>query len=448
MKICVIGAGFVGLVTSVYFAESGHEVICVDFDEKKIDSINSGKAHFFERGLDKKLKGVIGHQLRASTDFNRSVNESSYIFVCVGTPTTELGKIDLSFIIKVSDQLAEIIRDTNDIKTIVVKSTVVPGTTRKLLSERLAVHSQKENGKDFFVAMNPEFLREGNAVSDMFDPDRIIVGSDDAGTQEKVLDLYLDVEPEIKLGVSLETAEMAKYVSNTFFASLISFSNEIGKISASLPNINVSELFYSLYLDRRLMRSSGVQNLQANSVTSYLWPGIGFGGSCFPKDVRALIDFSLDRTVDVPFLQSVIETNEQQPKYLIDRFLSSLEEKPIRVAVLGLSFKPGTDDVRDSKSLEVIKLLSEKGIEIIAYDPLVKQMSHDPSLRFATSAESAIDQSDAIIIATSWKKFSSPEIVSCLIDKGCPILDCRLFLIEHSHKFSCYHGPGIPENTN
>ena len=223
MKICVVGAGFVGLVTSVYFAEMGHDVICVDLDETKINSINKGKAHFFEAGLDQKLKKIINKNLIASTNLNKSVIKSNCIFLCVGTPTSPSGSIDLSYVAKVADQLADIIKDSREPKTFVVKSTVIPGTTRKIFIDRIANRSGKEAGKDFFVAMNPEFLREGSAVSDAFNPDRVIVGADDRFTQNEILGLYENEEHELKVSLNWHHV-----FSRSFSKRRFNCFNEIG----------------------------------------------------------------------------------------------------------------------------------------------------------------------------------------------------------------------------
>ena len=442
MQVCVVGAGFVGLVTSVYMATLGHIVSCVDKDETKVKLINSGKLPFHEAGLKEALAKVLDVNLSVTDDLIQASLNAEYVFVCVGTPTSRSGGIDLSFLEAVVSDLSETLKHTvTKGKTFIVKSTVVPGTTRKLFIEQMEARSGKTYGADFFVAMNPEFLREGSAVDDAFNPDRVIVGADNVTTTSRVLSLFSDVPSELKISVGLETAEMCKYLSNMFFASLISFSNEIARLCESVPGVQPDALFRSLYFDRRLSVSFASQEQRAIGASTYLWPGVGFGGSCFPKDVEAISNFGLQNDVATPLLDSVLKINKSQTSHLLNRLFENFSFDS--ATVLGLSFKPETDDIRDSKSLEIISALLNRGIPVSVYDPLVKTLPEGYDVTHEKDLMTAIKNSSLLIIATSWDVFKSEKVISNILREQPVVLDCRLFLSSYSDKIVNYMGPGI-----
>jgi UDPglucose 6-dehydrogenase/GDP-mannose 6-dehydrogenase len=439
MNITVIGVGFVGLVTSVYFASHGHNVVCYDKDKKKIELAKNGESHFFEIGLEKKIKTVLGKTLKFTDDCDLALKASDIIFVCVGTPTVS-GKIDLSALMSISKNIAFSLIDSSEAKTIVIKSTVVPGTASDVLVPIIEKHSGKKEGVDFLIASNPEFLREGTAVWDMFNPDRIIVGSNDPSISEKVLDLYPE-NSKNKFAVSLSTAELAKYSSNVFFATLISFSNEIARLCEVTPGADVGAIFKMLHNDRRLSIKTP-NGIEKAELCSYLWPGLGFGGSCFPKDLAALIEYSDKKFERINILNAVHDVNISQTRRVVESFLQ--QTKPSNVTLLGLSFKPDTDDCRHSKSLEIIEILQEYGVEVTVYDPLVKRLDLRTKIVFAMDAIDAVRQSDAVIIATSWKEFQTQEFVDCLIASSKPVLDARLSLYERKNEIqNNYFSPGV-----
>ena len=443
MNICVIGAGFVGLVTSVFFAEMGHNVICIDKDETKINKINNGNPPFFEKDLEKKLRSSVKKNLEASSNLENAVRNSKYIFICVGTPSKNDGGIDLSYLENVSDALGAILQRLDKPRTIIIKSTVVPGTTRKVFINSIENKYKLKNGKDYFVSMNPEFLREGSAVSDMYNPDRIIVGADEDITQENVLALYSKISEIKKIRTSIETAEISKYCSNLFYATLISFSNEIASICQNIENTEIEKVFRSLYLDRRLLTNEKGKSAENIGATSYIWPGIGFGGSCFPKDLKALINFSESNDVKVPILKSVELTNNLQSELLISKFIEKF--KPKVLGILGLSFKPDTDDIRESKSIEIINVVKRQNLKLLVFDPLVKKIPNLNENCFQNSALDVIQQCDALVIATNWSEFKKVEIFEAINQKKCPLLDCRLSMIDYKNDLlGEYFGPGIP----
>ena len=438
MNITVVGVGFVGLVTSTYFASKGHNVTCYDIDKEKIKLAQSGKCHFFEDNLEYKMQNVLGKTLQFTHNSANAFEISDIIFLCVGTPTNG-GEIDLSALVSVSKEIGLSLINSIDTKTIVIKSTVVPGTASDIAAT-IEKYSKKVEGADFFIASNPEFLREGTAVWDMFNPDRIIVGSNEKSVSDKILNLYPE-DPNCKFSVSLTTAELAKYSSNVFFATLISFSNEIARLCEITPDIDVGMIFEMLHSDRRLSVKSDNGPNKAG-LCSYLWPGLGFGGSCFPKDLLALIAYSNKNLHDCNILHAVNDVNNLQTPHIIEGFLEKI--KPSNVALFGLSFKPDTDDCRYSKSLEIIEILAENKVGIIVFDPVVKSLSISENITFAKDPMDAISQSDAIIIATSWKEFQSEQFITLLSNSGKPVLDARLILHEQRSKLrEKYFGPGL-----
>lgn len=392
MKISVVGGGYVGLVTGTCFAELGHDVTIIEIESGKVQAINNGKPPIYENGLEELLKKNAGKRLRASTGYE-SVTTADIVFISVGTPPKPDGSANLSYIESASISIGEALKKTSSYCVVVVKSTVPPGTTEKIVRPAVLLASGKTE-KEIGFAMNPEFLREGRAVEDFLHPDRIVIGSSDPRAGDRVAEVYTNLRAPV-ISTGLTAAEMIKYTSNAFLATKISFSNEIGNICKNL-NIDVYEVMKGVGLDPRI----GPLFLNA---------GAGFGGSCFPKDVSALVSLAKESGEKPILLQSVLAVNEQQPHRMI-----SLLEKRIgtlvgkRVAILGLAFKDNTDDIRDSRAIPVIETLVKKGARVTAYDPMaIPNMQRlFPSIEYCPSAATALTGADACLVMTEWPEFS------------------------------------------
>ncbi len=405
MKISVVGAGYVGIVTGIGFAEIGHEVIFVDIDNEKVDLINSGKPPLYERGLEELMR-ENKKKYCATQDISEAVKHSEITFVCVSTPSKDDGSIDLSYVKSAAQEIGKALSSKKDYHIVVVKSTVVPGTTEEVVKPIIEKESGKEAFKDFGLAMNPEFLREGNAVHDFFSPDRIVIGVRDEKTRTILEKLYEPFNCP-KLITDIKTAEMIKYASNAFLATKISFANEIGNICKKL-GIDVYKVFEGVGLDHRIN-------------PSFFRAGIGFGGSCFPKDVKALIRKAEELGEDPKILKAVIEVNERQPLKMIEllkKHIPNLRGK--KIGVLGLAFKPDTDDVRESRAIPIVRALLEEGAKIIAYDPKAMKNFRRifPQVKYASSAEDVITKSDAVLIATEWKEFEELDYNGKIVIDG------------------------------
>lgn len=354
--------------------------------------INSKKPPIYEKGLQELLNKYVGKNLRATTDYKEIIN-TDVSFICVGTPSNPDGSINLSIVKSASESIGLALRDKNkkDYHVVVVKSTVVPETTEKVVAPII----RKYNNNIGFV-MNPEFLREGNAVHDFMNPDRIVIGSTDKKSGDLVEQLYMGLDAPI-IRTNPKTAEMVKYTSNSFLATKISFTNEIGNICKEL-GIDVYEVMKAVGLDFRIS-------------PYFLNAGVGYGGSCFPKDVKALIHKAKEIGYNPILLNSVIELNEKQPLRMIkllERKIGDLTRK--KIAILGLAFKNDTDDVRESRSIPVIKALKEKGAIIKAYDPMAipnmkKELKNYKDIIYCNTAEDALQDADACLVMTEWNEF-------------------------------------------
>ncbi len=393
MKISVIGSGYVGSVTAACFAEVGHEIVCVDIDEKKVEQINAGIPPIYEEGLGDLLRKYAGKKLIATIDYEFAVRETDISFICVGTPSAEDGSIDLSIVRAAATNIGEALAKKKGYHVVVVKSTVVPETTEKFVLPILEEASGKTAGKDFGVAMNPEFLREGKAVHDFMHPDKIVIGAIDRKSGDLISELYRKFECEVTR-TNPTTAEMIKYANNSLLATKISFANEIGNICKKL-GIDTYEVMAAVGKDFRIS-------------PRFLNSGAGFGGSCFPKDVKALIGKAKAIGYSPILLESVIAVNEKQPLLMTEiliRKIGNLAGK--KIAVLGLAFKNETDDIRESRAIPVIAELLRLGAKISAYDPLaienMKQVF--PTIEYSGKAEDALKGADACLVMTEWDEF-------------------------------------------
>ena len=409
MNIGVVGVGYVGLVTAAGLASVGHRVVCMDIDPRRVDAVNAGRSLLYEPGLDPLIaRGVRDGTLRATPNIGDAVRHSDAVFVCVGTPSAADGGIDLRAVRAAVRAIGEALRPRAERIVIVVKSTVVPGTTEEVIAPLLW---QKAGGdhRSIGLAVNPEFLREGRAVQDFLQPDRIVIGGIDEASAQTVADIYTAIRAPIRV-TTPRTAETIKYASNALLALLISFSNEIGAICESAAGVDSEEVMSALHLDRRL--SPSVDGLRvAPDILQYLKTGCGFGGSCLPKDVRALAHHARGIGVDPRMLDATVRVNDDRPRALVQLLteeLGSVKDAP--VAVLGLAFKPGTDDLRDSPAVAVVARLVRLGARVRAYDPAAREEARrcwagNTAVRICESARDACDGARAAVVATAWPEF-------------------------------------------
>jgi UDPglucose 6-dehydrogenase/GDP-mannose 6-dehydrogenase len=445
MDISVVGTGYVGLVSGVCLADKGHRVICVDLDEAKVAQINAGQSPIHEDGLDALLQANIGSRLTATTDLADAVANSSLTIIAVGTPF-DGSAIDTSYIEAAAKAIGALLRAKESFHTVVVKSTVVPGTTDEVVLPILEQASGKRAGHDFGVSMNPEFLREGSAIGDFMEPDRIVYGGTDERTFAVLNELYSVFANVDKIHTTNKTAEMIKYTANSLLATLISFSNEIGNLCTGLGGIDVVDVMKGVHLDKRLSPVLENGERVVPTITTFIEAGCGFGGSCFPKDVKALISHGQQAGQEMNILQSVIDLNHAQPLRLLSLLAKHFDSlQGLKIAVLGLAFKPGTDDMRESPAIPVVRALHEQGAEISAYDPVAtdearKEFSDVP-IEYAASVIAAVQGADAIVVITTWDEFASlPEIINNM--KSAPLLiDGRRMIDKNS--VPRYEGIGL-----
>jgi len=436
MKVSVMGTGYVGLVSGVCLAEKGHEVVCVDIDETKIEKINNGIPPIYEAGLEDLLKKNAGTRLNATADLRASVIESDLSLIAVGTPFDgEL--IDLTYIKTVSRQIGEALREKDGYHVVIVKSTVVPRTTDDVVLPILEAASGKKAGVDFGVGMNPEFLREGEAIDDFMHPDRIVLGGVDDRTHEVLEELYAPFKGVDVLKTNNSTAEMIKYTSNSLLATLISFSNEIGNLCASIGGIDAIDVVKGVHLDKRFSPILEDGTRIVPGFTSYIEAGCGFGGSCFPKDVKALIAHGPRVGEPMQLLDAVIDINRKQPQQMLDRLIKHFPSvKDVPVAVLGLAFKPGTDDMRESPAIPVVKWLQQHGAKIKAYDPVARHEAEEvfgrSGIEYCNKVSSTIEGVEVIMLITCWDDFKEiPRLLEGQ-DKQPLIIDGRRMIDKRS----------------
>ena len=416
MNISIIGTGYVGLVTGVGLAEKGHRVICVDTDGSKVDSINRGVPPIFEKDLEGMLERLVKEEkLEATMDTANAVKNSQVTFICVGTPSSEDGSIDTSYVERASQDIAEALMEKDEYHVVCVKSTVVPGTTEGLVLPIMEV-AGLEMGKDMGLGMNPEFLREGVALDDFMNPDRIVIGGADDRSKSVLREIYQDFESPVVV-TDIKTAEMIKYVSNALLATKISFANEMSRICEKI-GADVYGVMDGVGLDSRIERK-------------FLDAGVGFGGSCFPKDVMALIHFCRWQGVNPRILEAVIKVNEHQPIHavnMLEDMLGRLSGK--RIAILGLAFKADTDDVRESRAIPMAQELLRRGARVVGYDPMAgKNFSGEVSnVELAGSVEEALTGSHGCLIQTDWEEFRSLGEKDFMVMSTPVVLDGRRVL--------------------
>lgn len=392
MNILVIGLGYVGATTALAFAELGWKVSGIDTDKAKLESMQNGQLPFYEPGLDGLLlKHVQSGNVRFYTDAQQAIRDHQILFLCVGTPSGNDGSANLSYIQQAAEQIGEFMQEY---KVIVVKSTVPVGTNRKVAGW---IAGSQHSEKPFDVVSNPEFLREGSALHDALHPDRIIIGSQSERAASIVRQLYHTMSCPV-LHTEPATAEMIKYASNAFLAAKISFMNELARLCDQC-GVQVSDIAEGMGLDSRIGGS-------------FLRAGIGYGGSCFPKDVKALLHTARQYGVRLTLLEKVVKINRNQYLYLMTRLSRKLHTlKGRKIAVLGLAFKPGTDDLREAPSLSVISYLLKHGAEVKVHDPVARVPDSVRTARLTQclEAEEALQGADAAVICTEWPAYSALE---------------------------------------
>ncbi|MES1216439.1 MAG: UDP-glucose/GDP-mannose dehydrogenase family protein [Bacteroidota bacterium] len=427
MKIAVVGTGYVGLVTGTCFAETGNTVICIDIDTDKVKRLSNGEITIYEPGLEKIfLRNLKEKRLHFTTDLAEGIREASIVFLALPTPPGEDGSADLKYILGVSEELGKLL---TGYKVIVDKSTVPVGTAEKVY----AAIAKNYKGS-FDVVSNPEFLREGVAVDDFMKPDRVVVGTTSERARKLMSDLY---SPFVRQGnpvvfMDERSAELTKYAANSFLAAKISFMNEIASLCESL-GADVDMVRRGMGGDERIGRR-------------FLFPGIGYGGSCFPKDVQALVKSSEDVNYEFKILNAVMQVNEKQKLHLIpaikDYFKNDLKGK--RFALWGLAFKPNTDDIREAPALYMIEALLKAGASVSAYDPeAIKnvQKQFGNTIEYVENQYSALENADALIIATEWSEFRTPDFEKMMsLMKNKVVFDGRnVFDLNHMKELGFYY---------
>lgn len=403
MNISIIGTGYVGLVTGACFAKLNHTVICIDIDPEKIQKINQGISPIYEEGLDTLLT-IYKDRITATTDY-QAILDTDVTFLCVGTPSNTDGSLDISYLTEATKEIARVLKHKQTYHLVVVKSTVLPGTTQDIILPLLEQHSGKKVGIDIGLAMNPEFLKEGVAIQDFLKPDRIVIGVYDEHSRKILRELYKDFTCPI-LETTLSAAEMIKYASNAFLATKISFINEIGNLCKK-QGIDTYEVAEGIGLDKRIGRA-------------FLDSGIGWGGSCFPKDVDALIAWATQNKEPARIIEQTKAVNTDQPLKLVNilqQHIPNLKGKTI--GILGLAFKPDTDDIRESRAIPIIKELLRNKAHIKAYDPQAMENFKKlfPTIDYCSSPQEVLT-SDAVLITTKWDIFKTLDYQGKLVIDG------------------------------
>lgn len=412
MRVAIIGTGYVGLVSGVCLAAKGHAVACVDLNPETVERLNGGKPHIHEKGLPELLSDVRTKGLfKATTDLESALEGCDLVIVAVGTPSKD-GVIDLRQVVGAARAIGAHLRKHDRFMSVVVKSTVVPGTTDTVV--RAAI--EDASGKAFpafGLGMNPEFLREGEAIGDFMDPDRIVLGHEDSQTLALLEELYAPWQVD-KVRVNTRTAELIKYANNALLATQISAINEIANLAAAIGGIDIMDVVRGVHLDKRWNPIAADGSRISPPILTYLVPGCGFGGSCFPKDVQALRSLGQQHGLPMQLANAVLDVNDAQPGQVLDilaRDLKNIVGK--KVLVLGLAFKPETDDVRESASLKIVKQLVAGGAHVTAHDPIAidnfrRALGHiAKDVAFVDDWKGEVSESAAIVVATKWRDYQA-----------------------------------------
>ena len=396
MRVSIIGSGYVGTTVAACFADLGHEVINVDIDAAIVDTINAGTAPIHEAGLPERVAEHAGPdgtgRLEATTEYD-AILHTDVTFLCLPTPQTDDGSIDLSIMMTAAEALGATLADKDDHHTVVIKSTVVPGSTEEEITPILEAASDKTAGESLGIGMNPEFLREGTAVDDFLHPDKVVLGADDDTARQVMQDVFEPLVADADAPVvetDTRTAEMIKYANNSFLAAKISLINDIGNICKKV-GVDAYEVADAIALDERI----GEQFLRS---------GVGWGGSCFPKDTAAIRAAAREQGYEPAMLEAAATVNDGQPDRLLALMDRHVDVAGKRVAVLGLAFKPGTDDIRNSRAIPVIEGLQARGAEIVAYDPVAADNMRErfPDIEYVDTPAAALAETAAALVVTDW----------------------------------------------
>ena len=434
MKVGIIGLGFVGLSFASVLASKGYFVIGVDSDKTKVAQLRIGKLPFYEPQLGKMFHKALKNDLVLSTKISSVIDECELIFITVGTPQLHNGFIDLSIVKSVIGEIGTLLRKTTNVPIIIIKSTVIPGTTKNIIVPILEKKSKKKCGKGFEVLTNPEFLREGNAINDTIKPHVVILGGNNSKFLKKLKKFYFGLHSKVSIvTTNHQTAEIIKYANNSFLATKISFINQIANICHVIQGADIEDVAKIIGMDPRIGNH-------------FLNAGPGFGGSCLPKDLKAIINFSKKMGVNPVLLESVEKLNEHQIQnilYIIKKTVGVLKGK--KITILGLSFKPMTDDVRDSVSIKLIKLLLKKGAKVKVHDPIAIKNTEKifgTKITYAKSIKTALESSQCGVIMTSWKQYARLNKKDLNLMKKRIIIDTRRLLVGKNLNAD-YHAIGI-----
>jgi len=435
MHVAIIGSGYVGLISGVCLASRGHNVTAVDVSATVVENLNAGRPHIYERHLDELLQSVIAaERFRATTDLSNAVDAAELVMIAVGTPSVD-GAIDLRYVHGCATQIGERLACDRYHRSVVVKSTVLPGTTDGSVRAMIEAASGLALG-EYGLGMNPEFLREGEAVDDFMQPDRIVLGFEDQRTRDRLRALYAPWTAD-RIEVNTRTAELIKYANNVLLATQISTMNEIANLAGGIGGIDVMDVVRGVQLDERW--SPIVENRRISpGIVRYLVPGCGFGGSCFPKDVQALRTQGEELGLPMRVLNAVLEVNEAQPQQVVN--ILAKECPGLNTSdclVLGLAFKPETDDVRESASLKIVRALTPVARSVTAHDPVARQnfrqaLGEDAErVAFVDDWRPSVADADIIVVATAWNEYRD---LAAMDLEGKVLFDARrLFQPDASH---------------
>ncbi|MFD1562773.1 UDP-glucose 6-dehydrogenase AglM [Haloarchaeobius amylolyticus] len=392
MHITVIGSGYVGTTIAACFAEFGHEVTAIDIDEDIVATLNNGQAPITEPGLDDLLETHAGDRLTATTSYD-AIPESDVTFLAIGTPSNDDGSIDLGALEAAAEATGEALATKSERHLVVIKSTVTPPSIPEQLEP--AIRNGADDNDAVEVGMNPEFLREGSAVADFQNPDKLVFGTNSEWASNRLHEVFepvLDAETPV-VETDPQTAAMIKYANNAFLASKISLINDLGNICKEF-GLDAYEVMEAIGLDDRISEQ-------------FLRSGVGWGGSCFPKDVNAIIAAAREENYDPALLEAAVEINDRQPRRMLELLAQHVSLEGTRIAVLGLSFKPQTDDIRNSRAIPIIERLQEHGAEIVAYDPVAADEMADrfPEINYASTAAAALRDAEGALVVTDWDEF-------------------------------------------
>jgi len=443
-RIAILGTGYVGLVAAAVFADRDFYVLTSTHDANKVKQINEGKAPFFEKDLDPIVERTVKNGfLRAVHGRQEAILESDILFIAVGTPSLMSGEADLRLIRETAEAIGTALKDKQDYTLIVTRSTVVPSTTRSVVLPLVEEHSGKKAGEDFGICMSPEFLRQGAAVYDTQSPDSVVIGALDKRSGD-VLEsfcnqLYEGQDVPI-LRMNLESAEMVKYGRNTFLAMNISYINEMARLAETIEGVDIYEVVKGVGADWRIN-------------PAFLNAGCGYGGSCFPKDVKALISFARTRGIEPQLLEATEEVNEQQAAHMVAIARQELHWslKGKRIALLGLSFKPGTDDMREAPAIKIANHLYAHEADIVAYDPKAIPNAKDRFIRdtikisYAESIEDCLKDAECCMILTEWDEFKSitPDTFNKYMKRSVIVDGRRIYNTEMQNSVDVYRGIGL-----